>query len=615
MRGRWLVLAAGVLLAAPRAFADEPKVDVGAAIHALASPDAAVRRKAAEDLGRTYPEGARGVAALREGLRDEDAAVREAVAASLRSLRDRGFVAGTELLRTIRLETSRSPDLAALAAIRIVGARPAILAYAANATDQNGRALAPLGAIAYAAPYTDPGARVVLEWLLDSTDPVQRGAAAAALAILGTEEATRAPSPEVRRAEEWLTGLVASEFPRASDPDRGATGNARDLRWYATAMLGHSPLASKPALDALAKEASTPRPEVFDEDSFDPAQHARAALALLVEIPAAHSVYRNVVLGAESPDDDALDLLVRLGDADAVAVLLASEDERTRTVAAHALVRAPKYADRAVGVLLREGVARDARGPVDPESLFHAWTSDVGYAEPPPARAAKALAAAWNRAKAHPGPFWADLKLAWALWRVTAERSPDHEMARSVLLEAISVDPARWNDSPNGPLGRIESVYRLLAQSRSSLPDLLSTVLDRIPGRPAVPSVVRFVESLASSGADLSAETPRIVAMIDAEIARLRALAARYALPAHADASARIAALLRFAERADRQDLADTIDPPLLLALVHVVEAGHLSGDAVLRALSSLDSVPGDALRVAVARARRVLPAPAAPPK
>ena len=35
----------------------------------------------------------------------------------------------------------------------------------------------------------------VLEWLLDSTDPMQRGAAAAALAILGTEEATRAPSP------------------------------------------------------------------------------------------------------------------------------------------------------------------------------------------------------------------------------------------------------------------------------------------------------------------------------------------------------------------------------------------------------------------------------------
>src|SRR5262245_61687704 len=122
MRGILIAVAASLALAAPTARADEPKVDVGAAIRALAAPDPAARKKAAEDLGRSYPEGTRGVPALVEARRDEDASVRSAVDEALRVLAERAFL---EVAKFIRDESALDacPDLGAATVLRGMGSR------------------------------------------------------------------------------------------------------------------------------------------------------------------------------------------------------------------------------------------------------------------------------------------------------------------------------------------------------------------------------------------------------------------------------------------------------------------------------------------------------------
>ena len=585
MRGLLVGIAASLALAAPSVHADEPKgkVDVGTVLRALAAPDVPTRRETAAELAGAYPQGTRLIPALIECRRDEHPGVRVAAEATLRAYAERGIVEAAAILAAVA-KSKRSPN-PELQSARVAmdlgdGLTPVDVAFGTNMVADGW--FTPICAAASSAGDV-PEMRSLLGWLLDGSVERARSPAAAALALLaGARSAPEGLPQAVVDAEATIAALAPEP---SSQDDTDAFGNrlkrvddAAATRLLAVGLLARSPGGARGVVDVIAVRAGTP----------DAAWVARELAAWSTPYRA---VLRERVTGlANAPFED-LRTLVEAGEVDRVVARLESKSLDERRKAAVALLGSSATA-RALAVLR----SPEAAGECHVRGLPASWVAALGRSPNHANESIPVLEAAWKKRVGLGRPMTREfVAIAWALWRL----DPTREKERDFFLDALANGEISPHRSDTGPA--TEALARV-AESGEALASIAPAVLDRLRPRAVALELRPLVDAVAALGPAAAPATPAVVALLRDETERVLAKLNRTVANADLSPRARVAKVLEAGP-----EFQSAVDPPLVLALVHAIESLGVMSPEVRSSLDALAPIPGDPLRIAVARARRVL--------
>ena len=558
---RTAVAAVVVGLSADRVVAREP-AEVRAAIQALAAEDADARREAAEVLGASYPESARGIPALIETLLDEEGIVRISARAALRSIAEAALADVERVLTAEVIGATPREDFAPFDRFEALGAEISASVLAQGV--QQGSWVAPL--VSFATAQEPERLRPVLLLALDSPEPRLRRTAAAALGLLAGVVPIGSGGVEARAAGRRLASHVALWPTKTSEVGKVVPG-----------VLGHSPVGGEEAVDALLKCWRGGRGCPLAGRSLE----ALDRLAIS-SIHARHAL-RTVPLSLQGTRS-----LIARGEVAEVARRLRPENgefwepQREAVDALLASDGVPFPVARSILDLLRT-----ISSPVALDRMAHRL-SVVGKAQGDARSLAPELNRLWQVALERGGgaPDWGvwspgGLAAAWALWRVDRQRTD----ARDYVARALA----------RGPDGAAEEAGRLLAASGPALAEVLDAVRTGLRREVSIDFLVEAVGGLGSTGAPLA----RVLGdALDKEAALFRSRL-------HEGTADSVEGMLATIAKHGVEHVAF---PRRAISLIHALERTASPSPAIERALSSISEVAkGDEVRLAVARARRVI--------
>jgi hypothetical protein len=596
----WTTSLLGTLLAVVTVrglSAPERSVDVRAAVAGLASPEPAKRVAAAEVLGASFPEGARGVPALLEARRDEDASVREAVQAALRRLAEDGFVEAARLVESDLAPTDRW----------MRGLRELIQGDAFTLHDIVGgwtRDLPLTSRVACALLFpvlpreVEPRDLVAIySWALDDPSPVARRAVAAGLCLIPILPRPLAPAPaRVRHAEESLRRSYR-RFADAMEPgpDGGRVPGAG--RFLPAGLLGLSPSPGAETAAFLAADAE-------DSGSEWPQPSWSALVRLAPRSEHAGAAVRTAASRRSTLHLGEARALVASGAEDDVVARLASKDPGTRVSAAVALVEGRHVTPDALDVLVK-ALGNDVG--------YWLWDAPIALARSGEARrrAKPALLSLWNEQveREKPGRPERGLALAWLVWLV----DPDRVDAQTHVSESLRV--AYAGSDSTGLSDALPSLLAVLG-SDPELTAARSAVMERMPdvvarlhdGKGPLDGEDGRWQDLVDSAGTLGAAARALAPSLASALDRTVSWSATQRRALEPDDLKSSAAKLDYFSRGEKSfEFLRIEERGTAIALVNAIERIGVFAPATAAALDRADSLGGDDLHVAVARAERVL--------
>jgi hypothetical protein len=252
------------------------------------------------------------------------------------------------------------------------------------------------------------------------------------------------------------------------------------------------------------------------------------------------------------------------------------------------LLSSAAHADRAAQVIARDG--RDGESHV--RGLPAAWIANLARV---PSRAKDAiplLDAVWKQRLRVGRPMVPKfVAVAWALWMLDPERKD----AREFLAGALAAKAPELEEAAPEAFAR-------LAESGPRVADLIDVALQNVDGDAHSEEVVALVDSVSALGEGGRPFVPTLLGLLRAEVARHASLEPKFGASTIRTAEQRWGAVAEHGEK-----YLDFVEPRVVLAVLHALESVSASTPEVLAAIDSVTSIPSDSVRIAAARARRVV--------